>query len=108
MRVLILFLLLTGCTGANHLGNPATLPFRAALVALENANYAQRRRAVKEFITTHQAQMKAANFEGMHTAQLLATIPPETHAKIRKELAEGTNRPDFPEFATVIVMVHLP
>jgi len=107
MRVLITFLLLTGCAGANHLGNPVTLPFRAVFAGIENASYAHRRKAVKDYISTYETEMKAANFKDAYTKNLLSSIAPETQVKIREELKESANRSDFAEFATIIVMVHL-
>ena len=108
MRFLIPLLLLTACTQPNHLGNPLTLPIRAVLSGVENASYASKRAAVKQYISEHQAEMIAARFAGPHTKALFTRIDPNDHAKIRNELTQGQTRPDFPEYATIIIMVHQP
>ncbi|MEM7242360.1 MAG: hypothetical protein AAF429_09260 [Pseudomonadota bacterium] len=108
MRILILLAFLSACAAPNHLGNPVTLPIRAAISGVENANYARKRAAVSEYITQNQIDMRAANFAGPLTKSLLRPINPTHHDHIRKELRTAASHADFTERATVIIMVHLP
>ncbi|WP_299191905.1 hypothetical protein [uncultured Litoreibacter sp.] len=82
------------------------MPVRGLASALENASYNSQRRAVKSWIATNAAAMRAEGFQGPVTDELLATLPVDHREKVRREIEEVASFPDFTERATVIVMVH--
>ena len=106
MRHLLLLTLLSACTAPNHLGNPLLLPVRGLATTLENAAYAQERGGVTDYITQNADAMRAEGFAGPATDALLETLPTPTREKVRMEIAEVSDAPDFAERATIIVMVH--
>lgn len=105
MRFVCLFLCLSACTGANHLGNPLTLPLRGLASAAENAAYGARRARVSETL----AQIGP---DGLPASQdqlwAVAPVPDVNKPKVLREITALSDGPDWVERATVIVMVHLP
>ncbi|KEO60612.1 hypothetical protein [Thioclava indica] len=99
-------LVLAGCTEANHIGNPLTLPIRAIASGAENAAYSHKRGVVKTWITRNEAGMRAERFDGPVTQSLLETLPAAARNQARQDLKEAAPHADFPERATVIIMVH--
>lgn len=97
---------LAACSQPNHLGNPLMLPLNGLSTAIENASYDRQRRLVKSFLTEKAATMRAEQFSGSATDALLGTIPMQHREKVRHELRDAAQYPDFVERATVIVMVH--
>ena len=94
-----------GCTEANHLGNPLTLPISAITNAAENGAYNRERARVKAWITANEAAMRAEGFSGPVTESLLATLPVAARDQARRDFVEAARYPDFIERATVVVMV---
>ncbi|WP_417808053.1 hypothetical protein [Thioclava sp.] len=99
-------LILTACTEANHVGNPLTLPIRAIATGAENAAYSHKRGIVKTWIIKNEAGMRAEDFDGPVTQSLLATLPAKARNQARQDLKEAAPHADFAERATVIIMVH--
>ena len=99
---------LSGCTSANHIGNPLTLPIRAIGAAAENGAYDRERAGVKSWITENERIMRAEGFRGPVTDALLMTLPDGARGQAQRDLIEAAPYSDFTERATVIVMVHRP
>lgn len=97
--------LIAGCSGANHIGNPLTLPIGAIVSAAENGGYNRERAAVKAWIAENETAMRTEGFFGPATDSLLMTLPPETRGQARRDLVEAAPFADFVERATVVVMV---
>lgn len=97
--------MLAGCTQANHLGNPLTLPIRGVTAAVENASYDAKRARVKDTLIqigprglpAEQAQLWA-----------VAPVPLSNQTKVLREIEALAADETWAERATVIVMVHLP
>ena len=106
MRPVLLALLLTACTAPNHLGNPLTLPVRGLGTAFENVAYNRQRAMVKTWIIENEPGLRAERFDGPLMADLLGTVPAPVREKVRGEVKDAARHADFPERATVIVMVH--
>ena len=101
-------LLLAGCTGANHLGNPLTLPARAVLSSLSEAGYAARRARVKAHLVEFREAFQSGPLPHVTQQELFDTggTPPEVHVKVLSEIKALPPGPGWAEQATVIVMVH--
>lgn len=97
--------LIAGCSGANHIGNPLTLPLGAITSAAENGAYNRERAAVKTWIAENETAMRAEGFAGPITESLLAMLPPDARGQARQDFVEAAAFPDFTERATVVVMV---
>ena len=102
----LVLLLLSACTAPNHLGNPLTFPIHGVATGFENAAYNHDRRQVKAWVAEHAKALRAEQFKGPVTDELLATLPAKNREKVRGELRQIAKHPDFVEQATVIVMVH--
>lgn len=101
--MMIAVCLLGGCsTEANHLGNPALLPFLAPSTGLGNAAYNQRRGAVEVFVKSNYTAilMDIANEGGPTLSQAMdiAGVPaadrPARFIQLRSDLALYQNSPD--------------
>ena len=97
--------LIAGCSGANHIGNPLTLPLGAITSAAENGAYNRERAAVKTWIAKNETTMRAERFAGPVTESLLAKLPLDARGQARRDFVEAAAFPDFTERATVVVMV---
>jgi len=90
--ILAAALCLPACSsgGANHIGNPLTLPGRAITHSISEAGYKARRYRVKDFVKRNLAGMhgdiQLGGGANLTTAMDLACIPEDRRAKLIAEL----------------------